>query len=52
MPNFLDLDDDGDGILTKYEDLDEDGDPTNDDSDGDGVPNYLDEDSTDSILDS
>lgn len=44
VPNFLDLDDDGDGVLTKYEDLDNDGDPRNDDTDGDGVPNYLDKD--------
>ena len=29
-PDFLDQDDDGDGVLTVNEDLDEDGDPTND----------------------
>ena len=40
----LDLDDDGDGILTAFEDLDGDGDPTNDDTDGDGTPDYLDPD--------
>jgi len=38
IPNYKDIDDDGDGILTS------DGDPTNDDTDGDGVPNYLEED--------
>ncbi len=43
-PNYLDRDDDGDGILTINEDVDGDGDPTNDDTDGDTIPNYLDED--------
>ena len=38
-------DDDGDGIPTEDEDVvTSDGDPTNDDSDGDGIPNYLDDD--------
>lgn len=37
-------DPDGDGILTEDEDLNGDGDPTNDDTDEDGIPNYLDED--------
>lgn len=46
IPNYFDVDDDGDGVLTKYEDLDNDGDPTNDDDDSDGIPNYLDSDST------
>jgi uncharacterized repeat protein (TIGR01451 family) len=43
---FIDLsfDHDGDGILTGGEDVNEDGDPTNDDADGDGIPNYLDPD--------
>ena len=40
----LDADDDGDGVLTQDEDLDADGDPTNDNSDDDTIPNYLDED--------
>ncbi len=40
--NYRDIDDDGDGIETPDEDLDGDGDPTNDDTDGDGVPDYLD----------
>jgi len=40
--NYRDLDDDGDGIDTPNEDIDEDGDPTNDDTDGDGIPDYLD----------
>jgi len=38
----LDPDDDNDGVLTKYEDLNRDGTPINDDTDDDGVPNYLD----------
>jgi len=36
------VDSNGDGILDN--DLDGDGDPTNDDTDGDGTPNYLDTD--------
>ena len=54
--NFLDTDDDNDGILTMFEDYGNtdltlgaanangDGDPTNDDTDGDGIPDYLDTD--------
>jgi len=41
IPNYLDDDDDDDGILTIDEDTNGDGDPTNDDDDGDGIPNYL-----------
>lgn len=44
FPNYIDLDDDNDGILTKDEDPNGDNDPTNDDTDGDGKPNYLDDD--------
>ena len=51
IPNYIDSDDDGDGILTKNEDPDGDGDPTNDDTDGDGTPNYLDEDDDNDGLD-
>ncbi|WP_298506247.1 gliding motility-associated C-terminal domain-containing protein [uncultured Maribacter sp.] len=40
--NYRDLDDDGDGINTPDEDADGDGDPTNDDTDNDGTPDYLD----------
>ncbi|MRI00397.1 hypothetical protein GH721_07575 [Kriegella sp. EG-1] len=40
--NYRDLDDDGDGIDTPSEDADGDGNPTNDDSNGDGIPDYLD----------
>jgi hypothetical protein len=44
-PNYLDLDDDGDGLWTfPDEDVNGDGDPTNDDSDGDSIPDYLDND--------
>ncbi|MEM9001586.1 MAG: gliding motility-associated C-terminal domain-containing protein [Bacteroidota bacterium] len=42
--DFRDLDDDDDGIFTIDEDLDQDGDYANDDSDADGIPNYLDPD--------
>ncbi|WP_299877637.1 hypothetical protein [uncultured Cocleimonas sp.] len=38
----LDEDDDNDGILTKFEDINSDGTAINDDTDQDGVPNYLD----------
>ncbi|MFT4740188.1 MAG: gliding motility-associated-like protein/uncharacterized repeat protein (TIGR01451 family), partial [Marivirga sp.] len=44
IPDYLDGDDDGDGVPTIDEDIDGDGDPTNDDTDGDGIPDYLDED--------
>ena len=43
-PNYLDTDDDGDGILTQNEDVDQNGDPADDDTDGNGIPNYLDND--------
>ena len=46
-PNFLDNDDDGDGVPTINEDLNGDGDPTND-LNADGVPLYLDKNSTES----
>lgn len=42
----LNVDSDGDGDPTN--DKDGDGDPTNDDTDGDGIPNYLDADDTES----
>jgi hypothetical protein len=44
IPDYQDPDDDDDGVPTEDEDVDEDGDPTNDDSDGDGIPDYLDPD--------
>ncbi|EAR00635.1 T9SS C-terminal target domain-containing protein [Maribacter sp. HTCC2170] len=47
--NYRDLDDDGDGIDTPEEDFDGDGNPTNDDTDSDGTPDYL--DPTDDRLD-
>ena len=40
--NYRDIDDDGDGMNTIDEDADGDGDPTNDDTDFDGTPDYLD----------
>jgi gliding motility-associated-like protein len=42
--NYRDLDDDGDGITTPDEDLNGNSDPTDDDTDSDGTPNYLDAD--------
>lgn len=43
VANMRDPDDDGDGILTRNE-LDNDGDGVYDDSDNDGIPDYLDAD--------
>ncbi len=43
IPNFQDIDDDNDGILTKDE-YDKNGDNVPDDSDNDGIPDYLDSD--------
>jgi hypothetical protein len=42
IADYLDDDDDNDGIPTIDEDLNGNGNPTDDDSDGDGIPNYLD----------
>ncbi|MGJ8716551.1 MAG: hypothetical protein ACSHXG_15740, partial [Maribacter stanieri] len=48
-PDYRDTDDDNDGLLTAGigEDTDNDGNPINNDEDGDGTPNYLDVDDTD-----
>lgn len=43
-PNYRDNDDDGDGVLTVGEDRNGNGDPTDDDSDHDGISDYLDPD--------
>jgi gliding motility-associated-like protein len=43
-PNYLDIDDDGDGISTIDEDINQNSDPMDDDTDGDGIANYLDDD--------
>ncbi len=49
--DYRDADDDNDGIATRDEDLNRDGNPTNDDTDGDFVMNYLDmDDDNDGIL--
>ena len=50
-PNFMDPDDDGDGIDTADENYDGDEDPTNQDSDNDGTPDYLDTDDDDDGID-
>jgi len=44
--NFIVLliEDDNDGIPAEFEDINNDGDLENDDTDGDGLPNYLDDD--------
>lgn len=39
-PNYLDTDDDNDGTITRYEDLDKNGNPTNDTND-ENISNYL-----------
>lgn len=47
VPDYVDTDDDGDGILTINEDIDGDGDPTNDIGKN-GIPKYLDSEETES----
>jgi hypothetical protein len=42
IPDWLDPDDDGDGVPTRCEDVDRDGDPTNDDTNDNGKAKYLD----------
>ena len=44
IPDYLDIDDDNDTIMTMNEDVNMNGDPTDDDTDSDGTPNYLDDD--------
>ncbi len=41
IPNYLDNDDDGDGLLTFKEDYNGDGNPLNDDTNGNSTPDYL-----------
>lgn len=41
IENYLDNDDDGDGLLTLDEDYNGNGDPTDDDTDGSGIPDFL-----------
>jgi len=41
IPDYLDDDDDNDGVLTRHEDLNEDLDPTNDETDPEFGPDYL-----------
>jgi len=40
--NHLDMDDDGDGVITMDEDYNGNGDPTDDDLNGNNIPDYLD----------
>lgn len=47
FPDYIDLDDDEDGVLTINEDIDGDGDPTNDIG-ANGIPKYLDPEETES----
>lgn len=42
IPNYLDNDDDGDNVLTFLEDYNRDGNPSNDDTNTNGSPDYLD----------
>lgn len=44
IQNYLDDDDDGDGILTQDEDYNFNGDPIDDDTNGNDIPDFLDED--------
>ncbi|WP_405369756.1 T9SS type A sorting domain-containing protein [Nonlabens sp. Asnod2-A12] len=41
IENYLDDDDDGDGVLTINEDYNNNDDPTDDDTDGSGIPDFL-----------
>lgn len=50
IPDYFDVDDDGDGVLTIFEDIDGDGDPTNDIG-ANGIPKYLDPEETESTQD-
>ena len=41
IPNYLDDDDDGDGVLTINEDYDQNNNPADDDTNNNGLPDYL-----------
>jgi len=41
LPNYLDDDDNDDGILTADHDVNGNGDPTDDDANNDGIPDYI-----------
>lgn len=50
IPDYLDPDDDGDGIPTKDEDPNKDGNPLDDDANNNGIPDYLDPDSPNPVV--
>ncbi len=43
IENYLDTDDDNDGILTENEDYNQNGDPLDDDTNSNGIPDFLDD---------
>ncbi|MCF6346677.1 MAG: hypothetical protein L3J20_00045 [Flavobacteriaceae bacterium] len=47
LAQVIEADNDNDGAINKYEDLNEDGEVTDDDTDGDGFPNFVDPDDDD-----
>ncbi len=49
-PDYRDIDDDNDGIESKDEDIDSDGNYANDDSDGDGIPEYLEPNASEEVI--
>ena len=50
MPDYLDPDDDNDGVLTINEDIDQNLNPADDIATPGGLPNYLDPDITTSVV--
>jgi len=49
-PNYLDIDDDGDGTLSIDEDYNHNGNPADDDLNNNGIPDYLDDQVTASLI--
>ncbi len=48
--DYRDVDDDGDGIMTADEDVNRDGNYANDDSDSDGIPEYLEPNASEDVV--